>query len=480
MADIKYVCLSDMHLGAENSLLTKMTEDCADTEPSKTSPVLEQLVECLRALICHNKGDKPTLILNGDILELALTTDNFAAMAFERFIELILPPDENMRLFKKMVYIPGNHDHHLWEIARETQYVNFISSNPAQQPGSYLKVPWHTTKMFDPNPPVPTTFLNGIIGRYPHLGDKDKSFVINTVYPNYGVISDDESRCVIFSHGHFIESMYTLMTFLRALMFPESRPATSIYALEAENFAWIDFFWSTMGRSGSVGTDVELVYDKLQSEVALRRLLDNLVDGINQRYDLPGWDWWDAKVIKSLLRWALEAIKDRERCMSEQDLSLVAEAGLEAYLEGPVFDQIMQERGGNVPNVTFIFGHTHKPFERDMQNVTGFRPWTHVYNSGGWVVDTPECAVTHGGSVILIDENFDATSVCMYTEQQSPDEYRVTVNAAAHANAARNPFDEQIASLIKTQPQPWIQFSRIVAREIPMRYRNLQMKIDRV
>src|SRR5262245_50193757 len=74
MAKIKYVCLSDMHLGAENSLLTKLTTDCADTEPIKPSPALVQLVECLKSLISQNdNGEKPTLILNGDILELALT-----------------------------------------------------------------------------------------------------------------------------------------------------------------------------------------------------------------------------------------------------------------------------------------------------------------------------------------------------------------------------------------------------------------------
>src|SRR5690242_17653937 len=134
--DIKYVCLSDMHLGAENSLLTKLTDDCSDTEPTKPSPVLQQLVECLRVLTSQNKNIKPTLILNGDILELALATDNLAAMTFERFIELIFPPDKEQWLFEKIVYIPGNHDHHLWETARETQYLNFIANNPKQKPGS--------------------------------------------------------------------------------------------------------------------------------------------------------------------------------------------------------------------------------------------------------------------------------------------------------------------------------------------------------
>src|SRR5690242_1099072 len=94
MPDIRYVCLSDMHLGAQNSLLTPLTPDSAttDTDLRVASPVMVQLVECLKHLILQNETTrKPTLILNGDILELALTSDNFAAMTFERFVEQIFP-----------------------------------------------------------------------------------------------------------------------------------------------------------------------------------------------------------------------------------------------------------------------------------------------------------------------------------------------------------------------------------------------------
>jgi metallophosphoesterase superfamily enzyme len=110
MPDIRYVCLSDMHLGEEDSLLTNLKTASTDPDPSQVSPVLKQLAECLNALISRNETQiKPTLILNGDILELALTTDNQAAMVFERFIELVMAP--NGKLFEKVIYIPGNHDH---------------------------------------------------------------------------------------------------------------------------------------------------------------------------------------------------------------------------------------------------------------------------------------------------------------------------------------------------------------------------------
>lgn len=200
MPNIRYIFLSDMHFGAATSMLTNLKTASADTDTSQPSPVLSQLVTCLRELVGKNEDDsKPTLVLGGDILELALTDTNIAAMAFERFVELIKPADGN-DLVGEIVYLPGNHDHHLWEDARETQYVNYISNRP---PGSQLDVPWHTTKMFvekDPNP-LPCYFLTKLVQRFDHL--KAKNFQITTAYPNFGLLSDDLRKAVIFTHGHF-------------------------------------------------------------------------------------------------------------------------------------------------------------------------------------------------------------------------------------------------------------------------------------
>lgn len=104
--DIRYVCLSDLHFGEEDSLLTNLKEGSHDLDASRPSPVMKHLVECLKYLIFQNEIDKkPVLILNGDILELALSTTNQAVMVFQRFIELILP--SNTALFEKIIYIPG-------------------------------------------------------------------------------------------------------------------------------------------------------------------------------------------------------------------------------------------------------------------------------------------------------------------------------------------------------------------------------------
>ncbi len=244
MADIEYVCISDMHFGADNSILTNLGVGDGKVDPSFPSQVLVALVDCLRELISHNsQGKRPTLILNGDIFEFALSTDNIAAMAFQRFIELTMPESATDHLFAdRIVYIPGNHDHHLWESAREEQYADFLKSNPTH---TLIEEPWHTTKMIDPDP-VRSAFAQAVVQRC--RGTNKIS--VGTIYPNYGIVKDD--KLVIFTHGHFTESIYTLMSTLSAVMFPQEVSPKLTYELEAENFAWIDFFWSTMGRSDLV------------------------------------------------------------------------------------------------------------------------------------------------------------------------------------------------------------------------------------
>ena len=99
MGKIRYVCLSDTHLGEEDSLLTKLVPGSRDIDPLKPSTVMIHLANCLSHLILDKEKlketERPTLILNGDILEMALCTTNQAAMVFERFIELVQPEKED-------------------------------------------------------------------------------------------------------------------------------------------------------------------------------------------------------------------------------------------------------------------------------------------------------------------------------------------------------------------------------------------------
>jgi hypothetical protein len=94
MSDIRYFCMSDLHLGAENSLLTRLipvpgTPQKLVADPTTAIEVMVRLADCLKLLLSQNRrAQKPMLILDGNALELALADVNPAAMVFERVMEL--------------------------------------------------------------------------------------------------------------------------------------------------------------------------------------------------------------------------------------------------------------------------------------------------------------------------------------------------------------------------------------------------------
>lgn len=471
MPDIRYVCLSDLHLGADNSILTAIKPGSIDIDPDTTNQVLSGFVACLRALIAQNVGpEKPRLILNGDILEMALADTNQAAMVFERFINLLFPPDGEPLFDPHMLYIPGNHDHHIWESARETQYVNFISRIPA---GAEIERPWHTTKMVHPDV-VPERFMTNLLRRYPHL----KEAVVGVVYPNYAMFNSDGNKCIIITHGHYIESIYSLMSTLNTMIFPDRKRPTVVWDIEAENFAWLDFFWSTMGRSGDVGRDIGLLYSKLQDKEQLDKLIENFAGSLVKKYNHLKWaEGIETKGLAWILDLTIGRVGGLERQHTERFLSDDAAQGLKWYMEEPLLEQLRIENKENVPNdITLLFGHTHKPFEEEMK-FAGYPQPLKVYNSGGWVVDKVEPAPIHGAAALLIDEHLQTTSLRLYNQAILNEDYLVRVEEANPHVATSNTFHQRIKSLVQPNADPWKSFSRAVAEEVRIHARLLETKI---
>lgn len=462
MSSIRYVIFSDLHLGAENSILTNLVNNSVDTDDTKASDVLIQMIACLRDVVSKNEdGQKPILVLNGDIVELALTSTNKAAMAFERFIELIMPVDGEALFDKNVLYLSGNHDHNLWERSRNYHYVQYLDTLKS---GDYIQNELHSTKLFNP-PIIPATFLGALFHRFAHLQD----VTVTTVYPSYGILSEDKQKCVIISHGHYVESIYSLMTSLRSKIFPDRKNPMHVEELENENFAWVDFFWSTLGRSGAVGKDLSLIYDKLQDPEQVKILIKNIAESFTENSKNKILGWIEEKVLQEMLNFTLGRMASSER--NEPDVVLTPDAtiGLKQFLEIYIANQIKQELDGQIPkNLSFVFGHTHKPYQ-EMYNFDGYENPVKVYNSGGWVVDTENVQPLHGGSVVMIDEHLDVLALQMYREGK----LQVTVEDLKGTFEKNCPFYEHISTVINMQAEPWVSFSETAAKEIQIRYQNL-------
>ena len=470
MADIRYVILSDLHFGAENSVLTSICGDptaagAFRADPATPSPVLAAVLAGLRHLTVGQE-EPPTLILAGDVLDLALSPDEVAATAFEGFVDLAFGGAG--RVFAPAVYyLPGNHDHHLWEGAREAQYITYLHQLGAEQS---IGPPWHTTRLLPERQPPWTAsdLMSTLIQRRPGCGD----VAVRVVYPNLALTGPDGRRTWIVSHGHFTEPIYSLMSELRALLFPDQKGEVSVDNLEAENFAWIDFFWSTLGRSGDVGADVGLIYAELSSPEKLDVLAGNLVRGLVRMGHGPGW----LRPVETTLATALIRREIGHKAKSERGtpgvtLSPKTRLGLRRYLEGPVLQQLVHELGAVGPEAGFVFGHTHKPFVESW-TLAGYPGSVPVHNTGGWVVDTADPALTQGGVAVLLDEDFNAASLQFY--RQSSDGGVGPVELLPPADGVPNPLHAALAASVDPASEVWRAVSQAAAGLVAERHRLQQ------
>jgi hypothetical protein len=156
---------------------------------------------------------------------------------------------------------------------------------------------------------------------------------------------------------------------------------------------------------------------------------------------------------------------------NEPDVELTPDAlgGLKRFIEVQLYNQLHHELHGKLPeNISFIFGHTHKPFVRKMPFEKYAQP-VKLYNSGGWVVDTLKQQALHGGSIVLADENFDVVSLHMYKEGN----YKIGVEEIRNKDEAPSAFFIQLQQTVQQDADPWKSFSCVAEKEVNLRYKNL-------
>lgn len=474
---VRFVCLSDLHFGAANSLLSHVVDNGTVAASDRPSRTLAAFVDCIEDLLERTgpHDPKPTLVLNGDIIELALASDEVALMTFRHFARLVF---SERRLFdRRVIYLPGNHDHHLWESGREQGYANYIARHDAS---TTLSRPWHSTPSFDAEQAdagdarrIESALLTSIIRTLPDAED----VTVELRYPVYAVDTPDHDRVVAFHHGHFTEPIYLLMSRLKAEVFPAAHErATSrtdvdlLDEVEAENFAWVDFFWSTMGRSGEVGNDIGLLYDMMGDQRALTSIARNLA----MRSELlgPAWVPRPAKRLMALL--ALKRVArrvsrvERNSASGTDPLSSEGEACLTSFVNGPLLDRLDREGRGERKQLTMVFGHTHKPFcRRSDFDVAG----THLYNTGGWVVEKLEDDARRGAAVVVVDDDLNVAMVDIYRQgSRAP--------VAVSAVDADNPLAAQLRKRLDFAAAPWSALSAHVAKAVPKRHASLSRLID--
>jgi UDP-2,3-diacylglucosamine pyrophosphatase LpxH len=459
---IRWVCISDLHLGALNSVLTNVTGDGERVDASAPSPVLTALGACLRALRQPGQ-DPPELIVLGDLFELALTAPEDASATFSQFIGAVLPGQQDAAVAPALRFVPGNHDHHLWTRATDDRYLRMLEEGLVGAPGPGDR---HATHLLPANDrmPVRDRFIEILAKRV----DSAQAVTVEQSYPNLGLVGDAGKRAVILSHGHFIEPLYRMMSLLDTVFGSPRAGAVEAWQLEADNGGWIDFFWSSMGDSGDIMRVTRTLYESLQSHEAMHAEIEAIERAIKAAGRGRGRSDVEAHTVAGLLR-ACVGTAVRERHRPGIALSPHAEEGLLTYLGGAVATQSVAEIG-HPEDVTFVFGHTHKPFI-ESRTTPAFPTPVQVVNTGGWVVDTPQRNPVKGASVILIDDQLNVASLRCYSESDDASSYRVRIDPVNASGP--NELVDQLSATIDPTRDPWAGFAQAIQSAVDDRGRQL-------
>jgi hypothetical protein len=150
-------------------------------------------------------------------------------------------------------------------------------------------------------------------------------------------------------------------------------------------------------------------------------------------------------------------------------LSEAGQSGLRDYLQGPVRNQLRQEWGEVPENLSFVYGHTHKPFVA-RQALAGFPGAVDIVNTGGWVVDTSDPNVYQAGVAVLVNDDLDTASLQFYrqTPGSAPSPVRLLDPPEGVTPSA---WQAELASRIDPAAEPWSSLAKSAADLVAQRHR---------
>jgi UDP-2,3-diacylglucosamine pyrophosphatase LpxH len=388
------VAMSDLHLGRNLGYLYS-----PDARFQKNR---QALLDLLRRI-----GPQDELIINGDLLELSMVGLDEAYREIKEFFVLLAEAPS----FKRIVYIPGNHDHHFWRELAEQVCVNGRISQ-GMLPPSHTEYPSFFVdkyfSSFDRNLPCKIVLAE--------LWPKDKppvEFVVKYPHHLIKVSYNTDWRHYLFTHGHFLEDLFTPANYL-------IEPAR-LDELEAFNNFWIEAFDYDFGRSGRLMNrvqglvkDVERGDKKAKQEV--KTILNEVYLNCVKKMRLSGLKKFELCCIKSLVGFIVKEIPLEKR-------SGLFRAGIDESLRARIEDYIKKyitkryrkgmAREYNFPSdqdiplpFTFVFGHTHRPAAEDNQEPLKINQAVFpLANTGGWLrTDGTGAANGENSGVLVIDQ----------------------------------------------------------------------------
>ena len=145
-----------------------------------------------------------------------------------------------------------------------------------------LIAPWHTTKLIasDERPAASSALLTGLTRVQAGVGSRIE---FRVSYPNLALRTADGRRSLVISHGHFTESIYTLMSRLRGILYPGHWPgAAHRHRAPRGGELRLDRLLLVHPRPvrPEVGTDVGMIYADLVNQQDVDAFVYNLISAL--------------------------------------------------------------------------------------------------------------------------------------------------------------------------------------------------------
>lgn len=466
----RYLCISDLHLGAAYSTL-----DCGD-DPDRCSATLTTFGQALRQLLSAlAPAERPTLILLGDVLDMGLSPMGSVARAFQSFARAALLDADGQPLFApRVLCVPGNHDHHLWRAAQDLAFQDALDQGERM-----ADLPQHTALRDTAGTPLPASpLLTRLLRSVPGL----EAAHCAIAYPNLALSDRGGQRCVVLHHGHYVDPLYRLVSTLNAQVPGAGRHAAglTVAELEAQNGAWVDFLWSDLGSAGDTGRTATRLYETMRdggaSQAFAQRLARKLVGWIGSTMGTSGRaPMVQGITLDQLVLGAVDAtlgqVAESQRASYAQVMAAADVADLRWYLAGPLRRQLRHE--GLAPaELAFVFGHTHKPFE-DQLLVPGQAQPVSVFNTGGWVMDQPTMAPAQGASLVLLDDDLHMAALRLFNDPLNGQMAPVRALGTGSFEDADNPMLARLDAAVARTAPAWQQFSDAAQQAIEQRAATL-------
>ncbi|MGZ8761862.1 MAG: hypothetical protein ACXW2Y_00890 [Acidimicrobiia bacterium] len=439
--------VSDLHFGEPHSVLT----DRDDQGRLVGNAVMDGVTGAL-ARIATSSDTPPMLVFNGDALELAMAPTHVALDVFDQFVKRLFPPGGAALVAPRIVVLPGNHDHDVWRMSRDEIEAREVERAAADAPMPLAQPVTPIFGALDPGGhPVPSDLLTRVL-RHRNPTHPDLEVVIASPSAATGT----GNRMLTLHHGHFTEGIYVAMTRLAHTVFGAPIDELGPWDLERDNGPWIDFVWSSLGREGAVGESIRRSYDLLNTDPG-RALLASKLAAAAQGRNGP-------KVVQHLRRAVagivalrlLDGVKEDELRANAPDRADAA-TGVMAYIDGPLAKNLEVGIAGadtRFPDeLVFLYGHTHKPFASCVTSPR-YAGTVRVYNSGGWVVDSPAVRAGTGGAVLVVDDTLDVALVHLGDQAEDPGAITGTVDHADGPDTD-SPLVARLREQIAHDPTPW-------------------------